>query len=102
MPRPNRLPTIRLLRIVFWSGVLLAFALCWFCMIRMPGRTFRGTPPPLSSDELKLRSELVADVHKLGSEIGERNLNRYPHLQEAADYIESQLGSAGWKVRRDS
>jgi Zn-dependent M28 family amino/carboxypeptidase len=71
-------------------------------MIRMPGKSFQGTAPPLSTDELTLRSELVADVQKLAGEIGERNLSRYPKLQEAADYIEDQLSAASWKVRRES
>ena len=80
----------------------LAFAISWFCMIRMPGKSFRGIAQPLSPDELTLRSELMADVQKLGGEIGERNLARYPKLQEAADHIENQLTAASWKVRRDS
>lgn len=44
----------------------------------------------------------MADVQKLGGEIGERNLHRYHKLQEAADYIANQLTAAGWTVRRDS
>jgi hypothetical protein len=70
-------------------------------MIRMPGKSFRGTASPLSSDEQELRSELVAHVRHLGGEIGERNLSRYPRLQAAAQYIEGELTDAGWKVRRD-
>ena len=38
-------------------------------------------------------------MQKLGGEIGERNLSRYPQLRAAAQYIESEL--SGWKVRRD-
>ena len=68
-------------------------------MIRMPGESFRGNAPPLSADEKTLRDELIAHVQKLGGEIGERNLSRYPQLQAAAQYIESEL--SGWKVRRD-
>ena len=70
-------------------------------MIRMPGKSFRGTPPPLSPQEKGLRDELVADVHKLAGEIGERNMSRYPQLLAAADYIERELTKAGWKVTRD-
>ncbi len=71
-------------------------------MIRMPGKSFGGTAAPLSAEEKALREELVAHVQKLGGEIGERNLARYPQLLAASQYIESQLGAAGWKVRRDS
>lgn len=70
-------------------------------MIRMPGKSFHGTARPLSRDETALREELKTDVRKLGGEIGERNLARYPQLQAAALYIENQLTIAGWKVRRD-
>jgi Zn-dependent M28 family amino/carboxypeptidase len=69
-------------------------------MIRMPGTSFEGTPPPLSPAEKELRAELRNHVEKLAGEIGERNLARYPELLAAADYIEQQFD--GWKVRRDS
>ena len=64
-------------------------------MIRMPGKSFHGTAPPFSPDETVLRTELTADVRKLGGEIGERNMVRYPQLQSAALYVESQLAAAG-------
>ena len=70
-------------------------------MIRMPGKNFHGTAPPLTSEEKELRAELIAHVQKLGGEIGERNLRHYPQLQMAAQYIESELTQSGWKVRRD-
>jgi Zn-dependent M28 family amino/carboxypeptidase len=70
-------------------------------MVRMPGKSFHGTAPPLSPEETVLRTELTADVRKLGGEIGERNMARYPQLQAAALHVESQLAAAGWKVRRD-
>jgi hypothetical protein len=43
-------------------------------------------------DETRL-TRLQDHVGKLASEIGERNLYQYEHLQAAADYIESCLGS---------
>lgn len=70
-------------------------------MIRMPGKSFRGTANPLSPGERTLRNELVAHVQTLGGEIGERNLSRYPQLQAAARYIENNLTESGWNVRRD-
>jgi hypothetical protein len=77
-------------------------ALAWWTMVRMPGRTYAGTPPPLSVEETKLRDELAADVRALASEIGERNTSRYPQLQAAADYIERAFAGAGFQPRRDS
>jgi Zn-dependent M28 family amino/carboxypeptidase len=71
-------------------------------MIRMPGTSFPGTAAPFTTEEKTLRAELVAHVQKLGGEIGERNLARYPELVEAARYIEDTLSDAGWKVDRDT
>lgn len=71
-------------------------------MIRMLGKSFRGDAAPLSPEEQTLRIELVDHVRKLGGEIGERNLSRYPQLQAAAQYIEEELGQTGCTVRRDS
>jgi hypothetical protein len=82
------------------SVIAVAAVITWSVMIRMPGKSFDDKPPPLLAGEGQLREELRSHVEKLGGEIGERNLYRYPQLAAAADYIESQL--AGWKVRRDS
>jgi hypothetical protein len=70
-------------------------------MIRMPGRSFRGIAQPLTAEEKTLRAELIEHVQKLSGDIGERNLRRYPQLQSAAQYIETELTSFGWKVHRD-
>jgi len=84
-------------------GVCFGFAamLGWLLMIRMPGKSFRKTAPPLTAEENALRTELVTHVQKLGGEIGERNLILYSQLQSAAQYIESEFIRFGWKVRRD-
>lgn len=70
-------------------------------MIRMPGKSFSGTPPPLSAEEQTLRAELIAHVQKLGADIGERNVETYDKLAAAADYIEQTFAAAGLQVRRD-
>lgn len=85
---------------------VIAFVAClgfvaWCGMIRMPGRTFRGTPPPLTPAEAALRDELAADVQKLAGEIGERNVQHYRELTAAADFIERSFSDAGFRVRRD-
>lgn len=81
--------------------LLLALVVPWLLMIRMPGTSFRGTPPPLSANEVALRGELQAHVQKLAGEIGERNVQHYVELQAAADYIEHSLGEAGLRTRRE-
>src|SRR2546423_2834922 len=56
----------------------------------------------LDASEIALRAELIADVQALAGEIGERNMNRYPQLLAAADFIEASLTGAGLTPRRDS
>ncbi len=93
--------TFHALRWSFWSAVVISGVACWLVMIRMPGRSFHGPSPALTTEEQKLRAELRTDVQQLGGEIGERNLDRYPQLLAAAAYIERELTRAGWKPRRD-
>lgn len=81
--------------------LLVAVGLPWWLMIRMPGKTFRGNPPPLSADEIALRDELMRHVQKLAGEIGERNVQHYSELVASADYIEHSLGESGLRTRRD-
>lgn len=85
---------------VLLSAISVTAVILWSIMIRMPGKNFEGTPPPLSPEEEQLRDELRSHLEKLAGEIGERNLSRYPQLLAAANYVESQF--AGWKVLRDT
>ncbi|MGI9087149.1 MAG: M28 family peptidase [Chthoniobacterales bacterium] len=81
--------------------LLLVGVVAWWLMIRMPGRSFRGAPPPLTAEERALRTELLADVQKFGGEIGERNLAHYAQLQAADDFIEHSFVVAGLQTQRD-
>jgi hypothetical protein len=88
-----------LVRIV--GALALITLVVWWFMIRMPGRN-PTKAAVLSSDELTLRGELAADVQKLADDIGERNLSRYPALNDAAAFIEKSFEDAGLKPRRGS
>jgi Zn-dependent M28 family amino/carboxypeptidase len=70
-------------------------------MIRMPGRSFVGAPPPLTSPQLALRQELERHVMELAGEIGERNLAKSAALEQAAKFIECSFSAAGYAVSRD-
>lgn len=72
----------------------------WKTMIEMPGQSYQGPLAPLPAEELSLRDELRKDVEHLAVTIGERNLDRYGALQEAAKFIESQFLKAGYEVDR--
>ncbi|MEY2584906.1 MAG: hypothetical protein QOD80_932 [Verrucomicrobiota bacterium] len=82
-------------------ALVVIIFLVWFFGIRMPGRQI-SSAAVLNEAEVALRAELKADVEKLAGEIGERNMNRYPRLLAAAEFIESSLTSAGYAPRRDT
>lgn len=65
-------------------------------MIPMPGKSFCGPLLPLSGEESATSSRLKAHVHRLAEAIGERNLWRYPALEEAAEQIFDTFRSYGY------
>jgi Zn-dependent M28 family amino/carboxypeptidase len=71
-------------------------------MVKMPGESYSGALPPMTSYEMSLRDELVRDVEILAVGIGEGNIWRYSNLTAAADFIEGSLAQAGYKVRRQN
>lgn len=87
------------------SRALLLFVVpalvAWWVMIRMPGKSFHGAPPPLTSEQLTLRDELKAWVQMLAGDIAERNLEHYPQLVAASNFIAQSFAKAGLKPRRD-
>ena len=92
--------------VVRWTILLLLLAghgvVAWCLMIRMPGRSFTGPPPPLSPEQLTLQGELTRDVAHLAGTIGERNLVRYAALEQAAKFIEQSFSEAGYTPRRQT
>src|SRR5438105_10133085 len=82
-------------------AVVIFFLLLWCFGMRTPGNNL-SRAAPLNSDEIALRSELVADVEMLAGKIGERNMAAYPQLNAAADFIEDSFSRAGLSPRRDS
>lgn len=91
--------TLRLLFVI--GGLALIGLAAWWTMIRMPGRSFHGAPPALTSEETALRDELVASVNSLAGVIGERNLERYSALTAAEEFVTRTFTSAGLAVERD-
>ena len=97
LPPPFRAPASVL--ILLLGAALVA----WWIMIRMPGTSFRGLPPALTSEEQALRDELKQAVQVLAGEIGERNMEHYPQLEAAVDFIERSFAPGrGLVPRRDT
>ncbi len=81
------------------GGVVLG---CWWSMIRMPLKSFRGPLPALSPEQTAWRDELRRHVEKLAGDIGERNVYLPTTLRAAASYLEATFTNAGHKVTRQS
>ena len=100
------LPKKRLKRRWKWLLALLALAVVGTALIcamtLMPGTSYRGPLPALTAVEEQLKAELMRDVQKLSTEIGERNVNFPAALAEAADYIEQAFAATGLRTRRDT
>jgi Zn-dependent M28 family amino/carboxypeptidase len=93
----NRTPK-RLGRLAVLLVIVVLF--CWFIMIRMPLRSYRGPLSPLTPEQVALRDELQGDVQKLAGEIGERNTYTPRAMHAAADYIAACFTNAGLSVTR--
>ena len=57
---------------------------------------------PLTVEQTLISKELVCDVGKLASEIGERNIWSYQNLVATADFIEASLTDRGYKINRQN
>ena len=65
-------------------------------LIGLPGRSYRGALPPLTSDQRVLRDRLIGHVEMLAGVIGERNIYRSGSLERAARYIEEHFAANGY------
>ena len=67
-------------------------------MIGLPGRSYRGALPTLTSEQQRLRDRLRTHVDQLAGTIGERHVYRRRSLERAAQYIEDQFSASGYKT----
>ena len=64
-------------------------------MLKMPGKSYTGPLPPLTSAQISLRDELRRDVETLAGQIGQRNIWNHQNLTATADFLETSLAEAG-------
>jgi hypothetical protein len=83
---------------VRWGLILLSLVSVVFFMTSMPRRSYSGRFQPLSPEETVIRNNLKQHVSKLAGQIGERNLDRYDALKDAALYIKTVLAAEGLQV----
>ncbi len=65
-------------------------------IMSMPGRSFKGALPPLTSEEQNLSARLRKHVEELAGNVGERNSSKFEQLNKAADYIKKTLDETGY------
>jgi len=68
-------------------------------MTSMPGKSFSGALPPLSTEESAISFNLNKHVANFAGVIGERNVIAYEPLQKTAQYIEDALKNQGYEVK---
>ncbi len=93
----------RIILIGVLTVVLIAMVgafLAWYVMAFVPGTSYQGALGELEPQAMSLRDALRQHVEQLAVVIGERNLDNYPALGQAADYIQEQLEAAGYSVGR--
>jgi len=85
-------------------GILIVMALGWgyLSMIRMPGRSFAGPLPTLTTPQAELAAELRRDVVMLAETIGKRNFLNPKGLQQAETFLEQELNNAGYTAQRQT
>lgn len=66
--------------------------------LRMPGKSFGGELPKATEQQKKLAESLHADVVRLSTDIGERNVHNFAKLVDAQSFLKSELKTAGYEV----
>jgi hypothetical protein len=80
------------------AGAAGVAALLWY-MVAMPGRSWSGPLPPPDDGLRRLADRVRAHVQAIGSR--EHNVWAPAELENAARYVERELASAGYAVRRE-
>ena len=83
-----------------WYALVLALMLggVILYMTEMPGKSWSGGLPTLTTEQARLADRLRKHIAVLSEEIGERNLWRDGTLEATADYIEETLQAMDYAV----
>ncbi len=85
--------------LLFWLIVVALFGLsAGAYMTQMPGASFRGKLPELSESEQDSAETLSRHVDAIASDAGSRGTHNPTALNDAGDYIKSQLRHFGYEV----
>lgn len=97
----TKLPRVRWIWVIGHSiAVMAVILLVGGCvMFSMPGKSFRGPLPPSTPENNTLAAKLEKHVRVLAEQIGDRNMQKFDKLEDAAKYIEAQLAATGIQPR---
>lgn len=68
----------------------------------MPGRSYSGPLPTLTSEQADLQRALQSHVEEIAGKIGEHNIQHSDQLETTAHYVESELAGFGYTTRRQT
>lgn len=74
----------------------------WFTLVRMPGKTYRGTLQPLTGAAIGVPTTLEHDVVTMTSDIGSRNFVHYDNLNATKEFIQLSLRQTGYEVHQQA
>lgn len=88
-----------------WLLIVVVVLVCayygssYYHSFRNPGRSFGGTLEPLDAFQSRVRDHLKDHVTTLAGQMGERNLQHYDKLEQAAAYIRQNLEQQDYRVQ---
>ena len=71
-----------------------------FQQVAMPGESYRGPLPELTTSQRTLRDQLKRDLTRLAGVIGDRNVRHPENYAAAALFLEKSLRNMGYDVER--
>lgn len=83
---------------IYLAGLIALVVVAGCGLFSMPGESFRGAAPPLTSDQEAVRRRLRTHVEKLAGEIGDRRLAVRHTLRQAQEYIVGEFETMGYEV----
>lgn len=86
-----------LCRLIILTLVLMSSL---FAFIQMPGTSFTGKLPALTTQERRSAELLASHVHALAHDIGPRNIWTPPSMARSVSYLARVLSDMGYTVRK--
>jgi hypothetical protein len=87
---------------ILFALLFAGLGVVYITMIRMPGKSYSGPLPALTSAQEAIAEELHLDVDKLAGQIGPCCLEFPDRLNQTVEFLERSLQDLGFAVERQS